>query len=74
MRLLKKMIRVMRTFRVIEWQLSVDTGDYIRNAWLYPLNFLPYGHGHLYINFREENYFFTRIRNRPWKMLVAYLR
>ncbi|MFI5133127.1 MAG: hypothetical protein ACHQEB_02270 [Chitinophagales bacterium] len=72
--LLKKMIRVMKTFRVIEWQLGIDTGDYVRNAWLYPLNFLPDSRGHMQINFRDENYFFIRIKNHPWKILYAYLR
>ncbi|MEQ1677535.1 MAG: hypothetical protein ABL876_12580 [Chitinophagaceae bacterium] len=69
-----KMIRVLRTFRVTEWRLAIDTGDYTRNAQLYPMNFLPYAFKHLDINFRDENYLVLQIRNRPWKMIYAFLR
>ena len=70
----KKMIRVLQTFRVTEWKLALDTGDYTRNAQLYPLNFIPYTHEHLHINFTGENYLLLKIRNRPWNILVAYFR
>jgi hypothetical protein len=73
-RMLKKMIRVIRTFRVTEWQLAVDTGDYTLNAQLYPLNYLPYAFEHLDINFRDTNFLVLKIRNRPWKILRAFLR
>lgn len=69
-----KMIRVLRTFRVTEWRVAIDTGDYARNAQLYPMNFLPYAFKHLDINFRDENFLVLRIRNRPWKMIYAFLR
>ncbi len=68
------MIRVLRTFRVTEWRVAIDTGDYARNAQLYPMNFLPYAFKHLDINFRDENFLVLRIRNRPWKMIYAFLR
>lgn len=73
-RMLMKGIRVIKTFRVNEWQLAIDTGDHTRNAQLYPLNFLPYAFKHLHINFRDENYLVLKIRNRPWKILYALLR
>lgn len=73
-RILKKMIRVLKTFRVTEWRLAMDTGDYTRNAYLYPLNFLPYTFTHLDINFRDENFLVLRIQNRPWKMIYAFLK
>jgi hypothetical protein len=73
-RMLKKGIRVMRTFNVEEWQLAIDTGDYIRNAQLYPLNFSPYSFQHLAVNFNDENFLVMKIRNRPWKMLLALLK
>ena len=72
--LLRKMFRVLKIFRIQEWQLSIDTGNYLYNAWLYPVNFLPYSYGHLYINFNNENYFFIKVRSSPWKMIYAYLR
>ncbi|MDP4264055.1 MAG: hypothetical protein Q8941_16125 [Bacteroidota bacterium] len=69
-----KMVRVIKTFRVKEWQLAFDTGDHTRNAQLYPLNYLPYTFKHLYINFGDENYLVLKTRNRPWKVLYAFLR
>jgi hypothetical protein len=72
--MLKKLTRVIKTFRVTEWQLAIDTGDSTRNAQLYPLNYLPYTFEHLHINFRDENYLLLEIRNSPWKILYAFLR
>ena len=73
-RLLKKMLRVVKTFRVTEWQLAIDAGDYTRNAQLYPLNFLPCAFEHLHINFMEDNYMVLKIRNCPWKIVYTLLR
>ena len=73
-RILKKMIRMLKTFRVTEWNVAIDTDDYIRNAQLYPLNYLPGILGHLHINFQDENYVVLKIRNRPWKIIYAFLR
>ena len=73
-RMMRKAIRAIRTFRVTEWQLAVDTGDYAGNACLYPLNFLPGTAGHLHINFSEENFLVIKTRNSPWKLLYAFLR
>ena len=71
---LSKMIMVIKTFRVTEWHLSVDTNDPVLNAQLYPLNYWHSVYGHLNINFNEENYLLVRIRNRPWKILYAFMR
>ncbi|HEY6063946.1 MAG TPA: hypothetical protein VIV35_10080 [Chitinophagaceae bacterium] len=73
-RVLRKLWRVVKTFRVTKWQLAVDSGDYTRNAQFYPLNFLPHTFKHMDINFRDENYLLLTIRNRPWKILFAFLR
>ena len=73
-KLLKKMPRVAKTFRVSEFRLAIDTGDYIRNAQLYPLNFLPHGYQHLFVNFNDENFLVLKIINRPWKILYGFLR
>lgn len=70
----RKILNVVRTFRIEEWKLAIDTGDYARNAQIYPLNFLPKLSGHMQINFNDENYLYVRIRNRPLKMLYAFLR
>lgn len=72
-RLLKKMIRLIRTFKIVDWEVAIDTGDFARNAQLYPLNFIPFSHNNLYINFMDQNYLVLRVSNRPWKMLFAFL-
>ncbi|OQP58173.1 hypothetical protein A3860_07565 [Niastella vici] len=71
---LKKGWQVLRSCTVQQWQLSIDTGDFAKNAELYPFTFYPALCGHLRINFTNENYFFIRIHNQVWKMLMAYLR
>lgn len=73
-RMMTKMLRVIKTFRVTEWKLAIDTGDNVRNAQLYPLNYFPHLFKHLAVNFRDENYLVLTIRNRPWKMIYAFLR
>jgi hypothetical protein len=74
LRKLQKGWQVLRSSTVQQWQLSIDTGDYTKNARLYPFTFYPTLYGHLTISFTNENYFFIRIRNQVWRMLVAYLR
>ena len=72
--LLTKTVRIIKTFRVTDWQLAIDTGDQTCNAQLYPLNFLPGTFRHLHINFSTESYLLLKIRNRPWKMVYEFLR
>lgn len=71
---LRKIFNLLKTFRVTQWQMAIDTGDNVRNAWLYSLNFLPYAHGHLYVNFFDENYLLLKIRNALWKLAYAFMR
>jgi hypothetical protein len=73
-KLFKKVISVLRSFRVEQWELAIDSDEIIQNARLYPLNFLPRFRNHLRINFTGDNYFYIRIRNRGWKILYAYWR
>lgn len=69
-----RMVNCFRSFRIVEWKLAIDTGDYALNARLYPLNFLPRLRHHLDVNFAEKNYFYMKIRNYPWRMIYAFLR
>jgi hypothetical protein len=71
---LRRFLSVVKTFRVTKWQIAMDTGDSIQNAWLYPLNFFPYTRHHLYINFEEENYLLLKVRNVPWKLVYAFMK
>jgi hypothetical protein len=70
---LTKMIRVIGSFRVEDWQLALDTGDYCLNGKLYPLHFMPNCYKHVYINFADDNFIYLRIKNQPWRILYALL-
>jgi hypothetical protein len=65
---------VVRSFKVTECKLAIDTGDHATNARLYFLNYLPLTRGHLLMNFNDENFLVLKIRNRPWKMIYAFFR
>ncbi len=73
-KLVKKIVRMIKVFRIEDWKLSMDVGDNIQTAWLYPLNYLNLSYGHLQINFSGENYFMAKLRSRPWKLLYASMR
>ena len=73
-RILRKSVRVIQSFRIIEWQLAVDTGDFSSNAQFYYLNFLKPTSGHLHVNFSDENFLVLKIYNYPWKILYAFMR
>jgi hypothetical protein len=71
---LKKFVNAIKTFRITNWKIAIDTEDTITNAWLYPLNFSRYTSDHFYVNFVDENYMIITIRNVPWKLAYALLR
>ena len=72
-KMMRKFLAVMKTFRVPVWRISIDTGDYVYNAWLYPLNYFI-GTEHYQINFHEENYLVLELRNNLARMLYAWFR
>ena len=71
---MQKAIRVVKTFKVRDWQLAIDTGDYTTNAKLYPANFFPYFFRHIEVNFLSENYFYIKVENNAWRILYAFIR
>jgi hypothetical protein len=71
---LQRIIRVIRSFRVTKWQLAIDSGDYIKNAWMYPLNFIQGMKYHLNINFTDENFLAVTLKNSVWRMLHAWIK
>lgn len=73
-RLIKKMLCVLKTFKIRQWKIAIDTGDPIRNAQLFPVNFFPGAGEHVIVNFYAENYLVLEISNRPLKMIIAFLR
>ena len=73
--MLRKAIRVMRTFRVTQWEMDVDTGDYVWNAWLYPVgHWMSKGNRHIRVNFRGENEWLLTVENRLYRIVYALIR
>jgi len=70
---LRRLFKIIKSSRITRWQIAIDTGDNVKNAWLYNLNFYP-AFCHLHINFFDENYLFLEIRNAPWKMVYALMK
>ena len=71
---LRKLFKLLKTFRVTKWRIAIDTGDDVRNAWLYSLNFYPGIRRHFCVNFFDESYLLLEIRNAPWKMVYALMK
>jgi hypothetical protein len=69
-----KFFNVLKTFRVIEWKVAISSSDTLENAWLYPLNFLPYSRQHVQINFTDENYLVLTVRNKPLRIIYALMK
>lgn len=74
MKKLRKFLAAVKSFQVIKCQVAIDTDDGLKNAWLYPLNFLPQTRKYCRINFDDENYLVLRIRNTLWKVAYVFLK
>ena len=71
----RKFLRILRTFKILEWQLDLDTDDYVVNGWLYPVFlFLNRSGKRFQINFRGHFYWRMVIENRGYRVLWAFLR
>ncbi|HWB26674.1 MAG TPA: hypothetical protein VG738_14415 [Chitinophagaceae bacterium] len=69
-----KMINVLKCMRVKQWQLGLDTGDYVLNSWIYPLNFLKALQHHVFVNFNEETYVVLCAKAVPLRAIYAYMK
>jgi hypothetical protein len=67
-------LKMLSTFRIIDWKLAVDGNEHLSYAMMFPMNFMPYLGKHVYINFQDQTYFVLRIRNQPWRMVYAWIR
>jgi hypothetical protein len=70
---LRKLLPLVKSFRVPVWKISLDTGDYMYNGLLYPLNYF-FGADHCNINFNEQSYLVLELRNNLGRMLLAWMR
>jgi len=71
---IQRLFRIARTFKVIQLQLDIDTGDCITNAKLYPpfalMNF--YG-GQFKVNFEGRNRLLLIVQNRPIQIIKSFI-
>lgn len=71
---LKTGLKVLKTFKVKQFALVIDTGDCIYNAKLYPVfAFLNYRSGSFNINFIGKNRFLLCLENRPIYILRSFI-
>jgi hypothetical protein len=69
-----KFFTILKTFKMVQWQIAADTGNYPVNARLFPLNYYPPFRNHININFNDENYVVFKCSNTPWRILFAWIK
>ncbi|MBT8298911.1 MAG: hypothetical protein KJO52_11305 [Maribacter sp.] len=71
---IKKIYRLVRTFKVVKLAVDVDTGDCITNAKLYPPSALVnYYGGQFRVNFQGRNRVVLHIENRPIRIIKSFI-
>ena len=67
-------IRFLRSFKIKEFRLNVDTGDFVRNARLYPIfGFVNHYYLPCSINFQGVNTLVLDLRSRPWNIIKSFI-
>ncbi len=69
-----KIVNILKSFRLIQLDIAISNNDYIKNAWLYSSNFIPYIRRYVHVNFEEENYLTFVIRNNAWRIAYAFIK
>jgi hypothetical protein len=70
-----KMLRVLKGFRVKQFELRLNPSDYTVTGRLYPLNFIPLPAPYkLSVSLSEDAYLMMIIRTAPWRMAYALVR
>lgn len=72
---MRRIVKLIRSFRVKRFRLVVDTDDYILNAWLWPvIEFLRSQGMDITVNFNGVNEMQLEVYNRPVRMLIAWFK
>jgi len=69
-----KILKVLKTFRVVQWEVAFSADDYEKSAYWYWLNFFPLTRQHVHINFMDENYLVLVIKNRMGRVVYAFIK
>ncbi|MGB5500598.1 MAG: hypothetical protein WBM77_16825, partial [Maribacter sp.] len=68
----KKILRIARTFKMVQLLVDVDTGDCITNAKLYPpFALINYYGGQFGVNFEGRNRLVLIVENRPIRIIKS---
>ena len=71
---LKSGLRFLRSFKIKQFFMNIDTGDCIANAKLYPaFAYLNYRYGGFNINFENKNQLILKLQNRPIYMIRSFI-
>jgi hypothetical protein len=71
---LPKILALLRTFRVRQFQLRLDTDDYVTNAYLFPVSSYLTARGWpVEVNFIRQNELVLQLENRMGRLMWAYL-
>jgi len=65
---------LIKSFKIKELQLNIDTGDFILNAKLFPLiAILNTTYGDYTINFKGKNYLVFKVQSRPAYIITSFI-
>jgi len=66
--------KILRTFKIKQFFIDMDTGNCILNAKLYPLfALLNYNTGNFHINFQGRNQLVLIVKNRPIDIIKSFI-
>ncbi|PWL37639.1 hypothetical protein DKG77_15180 [Flagellimonas aquimarina] len=71
---IKRIVALLKSFKVKRFVLDIDTGDCIANAKLAPLfAFLNYYVAHFSVNFEDRNFLLIHLHNRPINLIKSFI-
>ncbi len=71
---IQRLLRIAKTFKVVQLLVDVDTGDCITNAKLYPpFAFMNYYGGQFSVNFEGRNQLLLNVQNRPIRIIKSFI-
>ena len=69
-----RIFKILRTFKIKQFYINIDTGNCILNAKLYPLfALLNYNIGNFYINFQGQNQLVLIMKNKPINIIKSFI-
>ncbi len=71
---IKRILKILKTFRVKRLFVNIDSGNCILNAKLYPLfALLNYNRGNFHVNFEGQNQLVLHLKNRPINIIKSFI-